>query len=144
MLLVRTSVQMSTIAGLGLFAAEPIRAGQVWWRYDDRIDRTFSNSAFEQLPEHTKDWLRTYAYLQADTWILCGDHAKFVNHSETPNSVTMGDQSIALIDIAIGDEIVENYREFCDDWTMMPFAIGTSGACITPTVNEAAEGSPTS
>ena len=124
MLLVKTLVHTSPIAGLGLFASEPIRAGQVWWRYDARIDRMFSQIEFEQLPDQTKDWLTTYAYLHDGTWILCGDHAMFVNHSEHPNSVTIGEESIALRDIAVGEEIVENYREFCDDWPMMPFALG--------------------
>lgn len=123
MLIVKTHVQPSPIAGLGLFAAEPISAGQVWWRYDARIDRTFTEEEYNQFPPQTQDWLKTYAYLQGTSWILCGDHAMFVNHSETPNSITMGDTSVALRDIAVGEEIVENYREFCDDWPMMPFTI---------------------
>ena len=125
MLLVKTLVRSSPIAGLGLFADEQIRAGQVWWRFDDRIDRTFTQLEFEQLPLQTREWLATYAYLQGGTWILCGDHAMFVNHSEMPNSITVGNESIALRDITVGEEIVENYREFCDDWPMMPFAVGT-------------------
>lgn len=123
MLMVKTHVQPSPIAGLGLFAAEPISAGQVWWRFDPRIDRTFTEDEYNQLPPQTQEWLKTYAYLQGSLWILCGDHAMFVNHSESPNSTTVGNESIALRDIAAGEEIVENYREFCDDWPMMPFAI---------------------
>jgi uncharacterized protein len=121
MLLVKTQVKASPIAGLGLFAAEPIKAGDVWWRFDDRIDRTFSQDDYEQLPDQTKEWLKTYAYLQAGIWVLCGDHGMFVNHSETPNSITAGNESIALRDIAVGEEIVENYREFCEDWPLIPF-----------------------
>lgn len=121
MLLVRTLVKPSAIAGLGLFAAETISAGQVWWRYDHRIDRTFSAEEYEQLPSHIQDWLRTYAYLQRGLWVLCGDHAMFVNHSDQPNSVTAGNESIALRDIPAGQEIVENYREFCEDWPLIPF-----------------------
>lgn len=121
MLLVKTQVKSSPIAGLGLFAAEPIKAGDVWWRFDERIDRTFSQDDYENLPEQTKDWLKTYAYLQGGIWVLCGDHGMFVNHSETPNSITAGNESIALRDIAAGEEIVENYREFCEDWPLIPF-----------------------
>jgi SET domain-containing protein len=121
MLIVKTQVHASTIAGLGLFAAEPISAGQVWWRFDDRIDRTFTQTEYDQLPSRTKEWLRTYAYLQGGVWVLCGDHGMFVNHSEMPNSVTIGNESIAIRDIAVGEEIVENYREFCEDWPFIPF-----------------------
>jgi uncharacterized protein len=126
MLLVATQTQSSPIAGLGLFAAEKIAAGQVWWRFDERIDRTFSPAEYDQLPDRTKDWLRTYAYLQAGVWVLCGDHAMFVNHSDTPNSITVGNESIALRDIQIGQEIVENYREFCEDWPLIPFLAADS------------------
>lgn len=121
MLLVRALVQKSPIAGLGLFATEPISKGQVWWKFDERIDRTFSQKEFSGLPNRTKDWLKTYAYLQSGVWVLCGDHAMFVNHSADPNSVTVGNESIALRDIAVGEEIVENYREFCEDWPLIPF-----------------------
>ncbi len=121
MLLVKTVVKPSPIAGLGLFAAEPITAGQVWWRFDERIDRTFTPEAYENLPANIQEWLRTYAYLQRGVWVLCGDHGMFVNHSDTPNSVTVGSESIALRDIPAGHEIVENYREFCEDWPLIPF-----------------------
>lgn len=124
MLLVKTIVQPSAIAGLGLFAAEPITAGQVWWRFDPRIDRAFTQDEYAQFPLHTQEWLKTYAYLQYGHWVLCSDQAMFVNHSEAPNSVTAGDESIALRDIAIGEEIVENYREFCEDWPLIPFLAG--------------------
>lgn len=121
MLMVKTQVKGSPIAGLGLFAAEKITAGQVWWSYDPRIDRTFSQEEIDRLPERTQAWLKTYAYLQGGQWVLCGDHAMFVNHSDQPNSITVGSESIALRDIAPGEEIVENYREFCEDWPLIPF-----------------------
>lgn len=126
MLLVRTQVKPSPIAGLGLYAAQNISAGQVWWRYDDRIDRTFSAEEYEKLPPHIQEWLRTYAYLQSGLWVLCGDHAMFVNHSDQPNSITAGNESIALRDIPAGHEIVENYREFCEDWPLIPFLAESS------------------
>lgn len=121
MLMVKTQVKASPIAGLGLFAAEKISAGQVWWTYDTRIDRTFSQEEIDALPERTQQWLKTYAYLQSGKWVLCGDHAMFVNHCDQPNSITVGSESIALRDIAPGEEIVENYREFCEDWPLIPF-----------------------
>lgn len=126
MLLVKTQVKSSPIAGLGLFAVEPISAGQVWWRFDDRIDRTFSQNDYDHLPSQTQEWLKTYAYLQSGLWVLCGDHAMFVNHSEKPNSITAGNESIALRSIAAGEEIVENYREFCEDWPLIPFLAHSS------------------
>jgi uncharacterized protein len=121
MLLVSTRVQRSPIAGRGLFARQHIAAGQTWWEFDSRIDRTYSLEEFETLSEETKSWLKTYAYLQGSLWVLCGDDGIYVNHSDNPNSITVGNQSIALRDIPVGTEIVENYREFCDDWPQIPF-----------------------
>jgi SET domain-containing protein len=139
MLTVRTEVHSSPIAGLGLFAAEPIAAGQVWWKFDRRLDRTYTPVEFEELPAHIQDWLKTYAYLQGGLWVLCGDHAKFVNHSDHPNSVTVGDESIALRDIAAGEEIVENYREFCEDWPLIPFLNADGpGKTASPSASSAA------
>ena len=51
----------------------------------------------------------------------------FVNHSEQPNSITVGNESIATRDIAPGEEIVENYREFCEDWPLIPFLAADAG-----------------
>lgn len=140
MLLVKTRVQPSPIAGLGLFAVEKISAGQVWWRFDERIDRTFAPETYEDLPGQTQEWLRTYAYLQGGLWVLCGDHAMFVNHSEVPNSITVGSESIAVRDIEPGEEIVENYREFCEDWPLIPFlAHGANGVSTNGTGAHLAE-----
>lgn len=67
-----------------------------------------------------KKHLMTYAYISKGhahgMLVLCCDNERFVNHSENPNSITVGDTSIAARDIAVGEEITENYRDFCEDW----------------------------
>lgn len=44
MLLVATHIKASLIHGLGLFASAPIAAGTVWWVFDRRVDRLFTDS----------------------------------------------------------------------------------------------------
>jgi SET domain-containing protein len=121
MILVRTEIGPSRIAGTGLFAAEKISAGQAWWRFTPGFDRIITSDELEALPPMAQHHLRTYAYLQNGVWVLCGDHGIFTNHSDTPNSITKGTESIALRDIAAGEEITEDYREFCEDWPLMTF-----------------------
>ena len=46
---------------------------------------------------------------------FCGDNAKYVNHSETPNGITSPENyelEIAGVDINIGDEITSNYCSY--------------------------------
>ncbi|MDX2202850.1 MAG: SET domain-containing protein [Hyphomicrobiaceae bacterium] len=121
MILFKTVIGPSSIAGTGLFAAEPIPKGAAWWRFTAGFDRIITQAELDALPAKAQDYLRTYAYLQNGVWVLCGDHGIFTNHSDHPNSVTRGNESVALRNIAAGEEITEDYREFCEDWHMIPF-----------------------
>ena len=61
------------------------------------------------------DFLGTYAYMPregAPRWILCGDNARFYNHSDTPN--TVGDEWISHAATALlaGTELTIDYRCF--------------------------------
>ena len=117
MLLVKTYLAPSTIHGTGLFAAEPIAKGTVIWRFDERVDRRFAKAEREALPEPAHSFLMTYSYpevLGGDTYILDGDHARFMNHSETPNTDCVVD-TITTRDVAAGEELLCDYREFDPD-----------------------------
>ena len=114
MMLVKTYLGQSSIHGVGLFAAEPIAAGTVIWRYDERFDRRFTKAEREALPEPARSFMVTYSYPQSlgsDVYNLDGDHSRFMNHSETPNTEFIVD-TIAVRDIAVGEELVCDYRTF--------------------------------
>ncbi len=121
MILFKTVIGPSSIAGTGLFAAEPIPKGAAWWRFTAGFDRLITQAELDALPPRAQDYLRTYAYLQNGVWVLCGDHGIFTNHSDHPNSITRANESVALRNIAAGEEITEDYREFCEDWRSIPF-----------------------
>ncbi|MEI6559413.1 MAG: SET domain-containing protein-lysine N-methyltransferase [Rhodospirillaceae bacterium] len=117
MLLVKTYLSESAIHGVGLFAAEPIARGTVIWRFDPRIDRRFTKAERDNLPEPTHSFILTYSYPEAvgsDTYFLDGDHARFMNHSNTPNTDCTTD-TIALRDIEAGEELLCDYRQFHPD-----------------------------
>lgn len=119
MLCVRTVLRPSPIHGLGLFLAEPVRAGQAIWRFDPRIDRSYTPSELDALPEPARSFLETYAVFNAarGLWMACGDDARFINHAAPAN--TASDEAAfgtdrAVRDLAVGEEITCDYRAICD------------------------------
>jgi uncharacterized protein len=123
MLLVRTYLAPSPIDGIGLFAAERIVKGTVIWTFDSRIDRLFGLEERECLPELLRAFLRVYSYPQypgASEFVLDGDHARFMNHSKVPNTCSIGLDTKALADIAVGEELLCDYDEFYPGHELLP------------------------
>lgn len=115
MLTVNTAVRPSSIEGLGLFACEMIPAGHVIWEFNPKFDTAYSQEEFDYLPEAAKAHVRKYSYFCAEKnfWILCGDDARFMNHADSPNTYEEpGNKTIASRDIAVGEEITCDYRQF--------------------------------
>jgi len=120
MLLVKSFLKFSEIHGLGCFTAEAIKAGQVVWKLDLFLDVEMDASKIDSYPVAIKSFLQMYAYGQESgpkkTFILCGDHARHMNHSENPNLLEAGDSSnIAARDIQIGEELTCDYNSFDTD-----------------------------
>jgi SET domain-containing protein len=119
MLMVETELRVSPIHGIGVFLAEPVRAGQLIWRFDSRIDKVFSDEELADLPQHLQKFLKTYSTLHAELglWVLCGDNGRHFNHSETPNTRSLGiafGDDVAAEDIPAGTELTSDYRTICD------------------------------
>ena len=79
MLLVKTKIHSSNIAGIGLFADEFIKKGTYVWRFkkgfDLRVDKDYPNT----LQKLAKSFFMTYAYQNPQTlkFVLCTDNARF-------------------------------------------------------------------
>ncbi len=61
--------------------------------------------------------MSTYAYFDRvlEKYVLCGDNARFCNHSTAPNSgddPTNANATMAICDILPGEEIVCDYYSF--------------------------------
>ena len=121
MLCVKTRLGESRIEGVGLFAAEPIAKGTVVWRYDPRFDLKLDMRDIPASDTITREWLMRYGYQPTEepVYIVCGDNARFMNHSDNPN-VTMSPEgtadNIAARDIAAGEELTCDYRTFDLHW----------------------------
>jgi SET domain-containing protein len=121
MFTIKTSVRPSTISGLGAFSEQFVLKGTTVWEFNPRFDLIFSQHEVEYLPEHQREFIKWYGYLdtqQFNGWyVLHVGNDRFTNHSETPNTVPvkLSDCQYIMIaskDINIGDEITCNYNEY--------------------------------
>jgi Proteins containing SET domain len=119
MLMVRTELRPSSIHGIGVFLLEDVKEGQLVWRFDSRIDRVFADSEFEEMPEGLHDFLKVYSTFHEDSglWVLCGDNGRHFNHSDQPNTISLGiafGDDVAASDLAEGTELTTDYNMICD------------------------------
>lgn len=116
MLLIRTSLRSSKIHGIGCFTEEKILKGQVIWEFDERIDLRIPVSDLPNYPPPIQEFLKTYGYAELfegqKVLILCGDHSRHFNHSDSPNLIDTESKSIAARDIEAGEELTCNYYSF--------------------------------
>ena len=118
MLLVKTQLKNSRIHGVGIFADEDIRKGTAIWRIYEGFDLEYSVEAVDKLPTAAREQVISRSYTSMDTGklVMCGDDARFMNHSSHPNTKN-GDKwtTIAVRDISRGEELTCDYYEFDAD-----------------------------
>jgi len=119
MMMVPTELRPSPIHGIGAFLVADVKQGDLIWRFDSRIDRVFSNEELLEAPERLQRFLRTYSTLHAELglWVLCGDNGRHFNHSDAPNTRSLGiafGDDVAAVDIEAGTELTTDYRTICD------------------------------
>lgn len=111
---VKTRVAVSSIHGLGLFAAEPIAKGAVVWQHDPWLDGWVEPrdlSSIDQIHvDHFMCWDES-----RQAWIRAMDNVNWMNHSSHPNLNTPNKYiHIASRDIDEGEELTVNYQDICD------------------------------
>lgn len=118
MLTVRTSLRPSAIHGIGCFAEEPIKKGQVVWTFDPRLDIRIPAEDLGAFPPPIQEFIRRLSYVEIVNgrkyMTLCADNSKYMNHSDDPNLVGSLDnlQDMAARDIEVGEELTCNYYAF--------------------------------
>lgn len=122
MLLVKTYLAQSSINGIGLFAAQDIPPNTVMWELNPAIDITLSKEQLNSLSQAAYEQVVKYAYIEINTnkIILCGDDARFFNHSDNSNCYDIQDEfggkTISKKYINAGEELTCDYRLFCHDF----------------------------
>ena len=119
MLLVKTSLGISDIHGVGLFAAEFIRSDTIVWRLNAAVDIQLTEEQICELSAPCREQIRKYSYREKHSglYILCGDDARFFNHSTEPNWFDVcgcegDDVTVAARDIQLGEELTCDYALF--------------------------------
>lgn len=114
MFLIPTYLAASPIHGTGVFTPAPIAAGSKIWELSPPVDWEIPPEDLKRFPEPYRERLKMYCYLnEQGVYVLCGDNAKFMNHSDTPNcDDTGGIRTIALVDIPAHTELTCDYRTF--------------------------------
>lgn len=119
MLLVKTRLAASEIHGIGLFAAEFIKEGTVVWESHPAFDIRLTAEQISGLPGPCREQIQKYSYREKHSglYVLCGDDARFFNHSARPNCIDVyrgegGDLTLAVRDIDAGEELTCDYALF--------------------------------
>lgn len=99
MLLVKTKLEKSHIHGIGLFAAEFIAEGTRIWELHPAVDIKLSGEQIAQLPVSCQAQMQRYTYREkmSGLYVLCGDDARFFNHSAEPNCIDLDNEFGALL-----------------------------------------------
>ncbi|XBQ15019.1 MAG: SET domain-containing protein [Oceanicaulis sp.] len=123
MLLIDTYVGPSAIEGVGVFAAEPIAAGQLIYRFEPGFDRLISPAELAAMPEPIRRFVDRYTYphpADHSLLVLDADNGRHMNHSLDPNTdFSDAVYGRAIKDIAPGEEITCNYAEFEPNFVML-------------------------
>lgn len=109
-------VDRSALHGLGVFTLEPIARGTIVWRFTPGFDLDLDPQRIESQPELCRRVLLHYGYVdpRLGRFVLCCDDARFLNHSDTPNLVSLPDAEphgidVATRDIDAGEELTLDY-----------------------------------
>jgi len=118
MFYVKVYLRPSPIQGLGCFAGERIAKHQKVWVFDSRIDTRIPYDELPNLPVAMREFLDTYGYVETidgqKVVTHCGDFAKHMNHSDTPNVISVFEKGVNLAtrDIEEGEELTCDYYLF--------------------------------
>ena len=136
MLTIKTYLDRDEYGGRGVFAAAPVRKGEIVWKYSEATTRILTIEEYKTIVAaggKMADTLRRYCYpakfvykgLEQRVLLHDLDNGSFMNHSDTPNTGQIVDPShphydkrdnlnIALRDIAKGEQLTYDYFAFVD------------------------------
>ncbi len=110
MLMVKAKLKEIPGKGIGLIADQKIKKGETVYIYNPIIDIKIKK---KNIPIEAKEFFDTYGVDDGKEYILLNtDNIRFINHSETPNTKSLGifKNNIAICDISVGDEITIDYK----------------------------------
>ncbi len=96
--------------GYGVVATQFIPKGTITW-IGDELDQVFTIERLNKMPFEIRAIVDKYSYRDKEgEFILCWDHARFVNHSFNSNCIsTPYNFELAVRDIQPGEELTDDY-----------------------------------
>ena len=118
-------IKPSPIEGIGVFALQDIPKGcrSMFSKSNEQEQWiTVTKAEVEKLPEHAKALIENYCLYDEENYFIPDygfkkmDLVNFLNHSDTPNivSINEGEFFEAIRDIQKGEELVIDYGEIVD------------------------------
>lgn len=126
MYLYEVLIKDSSIEGKGVFAAGLINKDSIVWKFDSSSDKIMSKEEFSLLDRVSQEEIEKVGYLSpfSGNWIYPSenDPARFTNHHASKNnlsvvfdiSISNEPVFVANREIAPGEELLVNYKEFDD------------------------------
>ena len=118
MLHIRYKLDSSGLHGLGLFAYEDMKKGQLIYTASPLLDVDITPEQFDSLSEAEQHEIRWWGFFMPEEkiWHVDFDVSKFINHSYEP-TVTQDTTRkeaylVATRDVHAGEELTQNYLEF--------------------------------
>ena len=143
MLTIKTKLKDTGFKGIGVFAEEPVKKGDLVYVFEPDFCKSFqladiaklSKAITKSVPK--KDikkisalkyrFLKIYATREGQLYWLDLDNTRFINHAHVPNiQFIKGLKAVAVKDIKIGDEITCDYAHLSKynknlDFVKIPF-----------------------
>lgn len=120
MMMVTTTLGHSLAGGLGLFAAWPIKKGEIIWQQDEASTQVFWKKQFLAMCTHMSlesilDFI-DHSHIKNGNVYYFSDDSMFIKHSKDPNIAFVDDRTkIAIKDIGRGEELFENFHLSYDE-----------------------------
>lgn len=115
MIVVKTFLKETKHKGIGLFAGQFLPKGTIWWKETLNFDKIITNDEYFVANELEREFYDTYMFVKSDgTMYMCVDNARFINHSNNPNTTNAGNDCVTSRDIKVGEELTCDYREICE------------------------------
>lgn len=112
--------------GFGVVASKKIPKGTITWVQDD-LDQVFTPRQVQRMGSRMQQLIDTYCFRNRKGYfVLCWDHARFVNHSFNSNCLsTCYDFEFAVRDILPGEQLTDDYGYLNVSQPFQPIDEGT-------------------
>ena len=118
MIHIKYKLNTSDHHGIGLFADQEIKKGELIYTPSPLLDVNLTQEQFDSLDEKERQEMRWWGYFDATSqkWHVDFDVTHFINHSyegtvtQDPNHTDA--YLVATRDIRTGEELTQNYLEF--------------------------------